>query len=274
MNFSGDDSSTLIWKKRGWSRHAEHFTQRNFDCTWLAVILVLAFILVACSPDEQTNTPALEKPSPVLEQPTAVPDANSRLYAPQGISATIDGVFASGEWDNALTTELANGELLLMHAGGYLYLGIRSDKLGLGSVCVSWDDEISILHSSAALGTATYVKADEGWQKTRNFSWTNRAISNSQQALEERREHLESENWLASNGLMGNYNEMEYQITMSNDKVHLAVTYLLSPDYATSDFWPDGLGAGCRDFEPLQSDPPETVYFAPETWMTVIASDE
>ncbi len=200
--------------------------------------------------------------------------ATSSIYAPRGIPATIDGVFSPGEWDNALTIELANGELLLMHAGGYLYVGIRSDKLGLGSVCVSWDDVISVLHSSAALGTASYEEADEGWQKTRDFSWTNRDITNSQQALEERREHLERENWLASNGLMGNSNEMEYQLAMTDDKIRLAVTYLLSPNYTTSDYWPDTLGAGCRYFEPLQADPPETVSFTPETWIIVNTANE
>jgi hypothetical protein len=274
MSSTGNGSLARIWKKRHRMQHAEHFAQRRFDRTWLAGFLIFAFILVACSPDEQTNTPAPEKPSPVFEEPTVVPDASSRLYAPQGNPATIDGVFTSGEWNNALAIDLANGELLLMHAEDYLFVGIRSDKLGLGSVCVSWDDEISILHSSAALGTASYEKAGEGWQKTRDFSWTNREIIHSQQAIEERREHLERENWLASNGLMGNSNEMEYQIALTDDQIRLAVTYLLSPEYTTSDFWPDTLGAGCRNFEPLQSDPPETVNFAPETWITIIASNE
>ncbi|HET6444199.1 MAG TPA: hypothetical protein VFI27_06410 [candidate division Zixibacteria bacterium] len=200
-------------------------------------------------------------------------DASSTIFAPQGTPATIDGVLSQGEWDSALPIELANGELLLMHADGYLYLGIRSDKLGLGSVCVLADDEILVMHSSAALGTATYEKAGDEWQKTRDFLWTNREVSNSQQALEERRDHLERENWLASNGLTGRYNEMEYQIAMTGNEVRLAVTYLMSPEYTTTDFWPETLGTGCRNFEPLQSDAPETVFFHPDTWTTVIASN-
>jgi TolB protein len=201
------------------------------------------------------------------------PDNPSTIFAPQGAPATIDGVISQGEWDSALPIDLANGELLLMHADGYLYVGIRSDRLGLGSICVLADDEISVLHSSAALGTATYEKAGDEWLKIRDFLWTNREVSSSTQALEERTDHLERENWLASNGLTGRYNEMEYQIEMTDDEVRLAVTYLMSPDYETTDFWPDTLGTGCRNFEPLQSDAPEAVLFAPETWMTVIASN-
>jgi Tol biopolymer transport system component len=204
------------------------------------------------------------------ETPVAAPS----IYAPQGNAATIDGVFSSGEWDTARTIELASGELLLMHHGGYLYVGIRSENLGLGSVCVYWDDEISILHSSAALGTAVYRRADTGWLKIRDFSWTNREISNSQQALEKRSEHLEREDWLASNGRMGINNEMEYQIAMTNDKIRLAVTYLLSPDYETTDFWPDTLGTGCRNFAPSPGGAREIAFFSPDTWITVFALKE
>ena len=117
-------------------------------------------------------------------------------------------------------------------------------------------------------------EAGEEWQKTRDFEWTNREVSNNPQALERRREHLERENWLASNGLMGNADEMEYKIAMADGKILLAVTYLMSPDYSATDYWPEMLGAGCRDFEPLPGDPPETVNFKPETWMTVAASTD
>jgi len=196
------------------------------------------------------------------------------ILAPPGDPATIDGVFSPGEWGKALTIDLANGELLLMHAGDYLYLGIRSERLGLGSPCVQWADKISILHSSAALGTATYEKDGVIWQKTRDFSWTNRDTTNSQQALEERQEHLERENWLASNGLMGHRNEMEYQIAMTNGEVLLGLAYLMSPEYESTDYWPDTLGSGCRYFTPAPDGPPETVDFAPETWITVRASND
>jgi len=272
--FGGDDFPRPINKER----HRPHPSQRLFhsvlNLIWLAVILALIFILVACSSEEPSSTPLPEEPSRVIEDPTPEPDAAARVSAPQGRRATIDGVFAPGEWDDALEIDLPNGRLLLMHAGGYLYLGIRSENLGLGSICVVRDEQIAILHSSAALGTATYEKAGDTWHKSRDFIWTNRAVSNNQQALDERQQHLEREKWLASNGRTGNYDEMEYQIAMPADQIRLAVTYLLSPEYTATDFWPATVAAGCRDFEPLQTDAPETVKFAPETWMTVVASHE
>ena len=264
----------LISKKRHRPQHSQRLLHIVLDVTRPTVILALIFILSACGSEEPSNTPLPDEPPLAIEDPTAEQDAALSVSAPQGSPATIDGVFAPGEWDDALAIELPNGRLFLMHAGGYLYLGIHSEKLGLGSICVIRDDEIAILHSSAALGTAAYKKAGDTWRKTGDFIWTNRATSNNQQALDERQQHLEREKWLASNGLTGKYDEMEYQIAMNADQIRLAVTYLLSPEYMSTDFWPATLATGCRDFEPLQTDAPETVDFAPETWMTVIAAHE
>ena len=67
---------------------------------------------------------------------------------------------------------------------------------------------------------------------------------------------------------------MEYQIGMTDGAVQLGVAFLMSPDYTTTEFWPEGLGAGCRTFSPVQDGLPQTVDFAPETWATIIAVDE
>jgi hypothetical protein len=265
----------------------------------MLAIITLLLLVAGCSEEQQTTATSqvvptvpvlslttIPSPTAVLSSttnptPTAVPSppaipsptAAETIDAPAGDPATIDGLFTPGEWDKALTIDLADGELLLMYAGDYLYLGIRSERLGLGSLCVNWHDEISILHSSAALGTASYVKAGVGWQKTRDFTWTNRDFSNSQRAVAEGQEHLERENWLASNGRMGHDSEMEYQIALTNDEIVLGVTYLMSPEYETTEYWPDTVGPGCRHFTPSPGGPPVTVDFSPETWMTVMASN-
>jgi hypothetical protein len=221
------------------------------------LIFIVLVSLVGCNS---------ETPPPLTDELTFI--------APRGNSAIIDGRIDPDEWGAAARVKLAYGELLLMQDGDYLYLGIISDYLGLGSVCVYHDDVISVLHSSAALGTATYVKTDGGWQKTEDFVWSNRETSNSLLAQQARQRHLETENWLASNGNMGEPGEMEYQIAMTDGAVRLAVTYLMSPEYESTDFWPETLLDGCRYFEPLYDDAPDKVDFAPGTWMTVIAFAE
>ena len=239
-------------------------------------VLLLCLLLSGCaSPAAPTVTPtvtALPTLAPTAS-PTPKPLTDELTFiAPRGDPPVIDGRINPDEWGAAARVQLAHGELLLMQDGDYLYLGIISNSLGLGSVCVIREDVISILHSSAALGTAAYIRTDGGWQKTRDFVWTNRETTNSPSALQARQRHLETEHWLASNGNMGKRGEMEYQIAMTDGAVRLAVTYLMSPEFKSTDFWPETLSDGCRYFEPLSADAPENAEFAPETWMTVIAS--
>jgi hypothetical protein len=236
-------------------------------------------LLEGCNPE----VPQPATRTSTSDTPTVIPAVSSTpkpltdeftFIAPGGNSAIIDGRIDPDEWEDAASVKLAYGELLLMQDGDYLYLGINSSFLGLGSVCIVRDDEISILHSSAALGTATYEKTDDGWQKTADFVWSNRDRSNSQSAQEARQRHLETEDWVASIVYLGEPDQMEYQIAMTDNTVRLAVTYLMRPEYKETDFWPESLSDGCRDFEPLSDGPPEKVNFAPETWMTVSAPAE
>jgi hypothetical protein len=243
------------------------------------LIFVILVVLAGCNSEtlqptiipSPSDTP-MNIPTPSITQETLTDELT--FIAPTGNAAIIDGRIMPDEWGEAARVKLAYGELLLMQDGDYLYVGISSDYLGLGSVCIYLDEKISVLHSSAALGTATYAENDGSWQKTGDFVWSNRETSMSQSAQQARQRHLETNNWVASNGNMGERGEMEYQIAMTDGAVRLAVTYLMSPEYTTTDFWPETLADGCRYFEPLPGDAPEIVNFAPETWMRVIAPDE
>jgi TolB protein len=224
-------------------------------------------------PTEKPVQPTATEFALTPAQPTELPIVEDLTFeAPRGFSPLIDGTLSDDEWANAQKVELTSGELLLMSDGDYLYIGIRSELLGLGSLCVYRDDEVSVLHSSAALGTAAFVKTNsEDWERTRIFNWTNRDTSQSQKAQNARQSHLDEENWLASNGLMGDSSEMEYQISMRDGKVQLAVTYLESPGYSTAAVWPANLEDDCRNIELLQGDAPAFLMFAPEKWMTITA---
>jgi hypothetical protein len=64
---------------------------------------------------------------------------------------------STGEWDGAVVETFSDGsQLFLVHCDGYLYLAIRANtpEMIVGNVFVERGDEIAILHSSAALGTA------------------------------------------------------------------------------------------------------------------------
>jgi formylglycine-generating enzyme required for sulfatase activity len=185
-----------------------------------------------------------------------------------GPPPALDGVLSQGEWAGAYEDRLSDGsQLFLMQDGDHLYVAIRANSAGSGvsSLCVDSGDQVSILHSSAALGTAVYTRNGPTWERTSGFQWRCRSTGSSPAAQAERAAFLAEEGWLANNGRMGVPQEVEYQIAMPEDTLRLAVAYIGPPDFKVT-WWPPGLEDDCRDPVMLQGPIPEEAHFSPETW--------
>ncbi len=202
---------------------------------------------------------------------TNVPEpANRTVEVPKGIQATIDGEFSPGEWDEAMTIDVdGKGELLLMHSEGYLYLGIRSQRMGYGSLCVARGNEVWILHSSAALGSTVLERDGESWRKTQDFSWCCRSSS----ATSARDSLLEEEGWVANIGFEGPPNEMEYQIALKGGSLIMAIVYQESSKLETAMWWPTDLDDDCLQTITLDGIPPEMATFSLGSWGEFLPSD-
>jgi formylglycine-generating enzyme required for sulfatase activity len=190
------------------------------------------------------------------------------VVVPMSSPPILDGTISSGEWDLASVDTFADGnEIRLMQAGEFLYLGLRAKESGTiaGNVFIKQDDQIRILHSSAALGTAKFIKEDMHWQKVQDFSWRCRSTGNSQSDRDERVDFLLEENWLAANGRMGTPNELEYQIKIPNQSFKMAVVYIKAYPPYEKIAWPDMLEDDC--IEPSQGGLPEEMRFSPEQWI-------
>ena len=125
----------------------------------------------------ESSASTTETLTPLAEQVT--------VSVPLGNPPAIDGTLSPGEWDDAAIELLSDGsELLLMHADGYLYLGIRSAtrEAFATNIYVEDNDQVRILHASAALGTAIYQQGTDSWEQTRAFDWKCRGSSNSEAA--------------------------------------------------------------------------------------------
>ena len=127
------------------------------------------------SPEPTAASPPTEVP---IDLPTQAPTAEATdmpsdpLQVPSGNPPTIDGTHSPSEWDAAAVETFVDGsQLLLMQAGDFLYLGIRANVSGtvVGNVYILHGDEVAVLHSSAALGTAIYEKGEESWQQIQDF---------------------------------------------------------------------------------------------------------
>ena len=224
----------------------------------LALILALSFA-IATDTDAPGGAPA-----------TAPQDLT--VTAPRG-AATLDGTFAPAEWSGAYVGQLTgDGEVRLMHDGGYLYLGVRRRGDLVVTVCLDQGDSVSVLHSSAALGTAVYQRAEDLWNLVRRFTWELRDSTMSAAAQQEREAFLRREGWVATNAYTGSRTDTEFKIAMPSGQVRLAVVPMsVSENYQEIAWWPGWLADGCRVPDLLSGHLPERLHFAPESWMTVVA---
>ncbi len=189
---------------------------------------------------------------------------------PQGKPAAIDGTLSPGEWDGAAAETFSDGsELFLMAGEGYLYLGIRANtpEMIVGNVFVARGDEIAILHSSAALGTALYEKGTGSWEQARGFTWRCRQTGDSPAAQAERNSFLQDEGWLAANARMGTPNELEYQIEAADETLRLAVNFLRASSPNLKIPWPRDLDDDC--IKPTPGGLPAQLDFSPDRWATL-----
>ncbi len=246
----------------------------------ILIFMVLSFVLIQCTPSTQpvvnetvppppTNTATTEVilPTATFTPIPPTPTLDLDIAVPQGPAPKIDGRFSTGEWDGAFISRFSDGtELMMLQDGGYLFIGIQSRAMGVGSVCVKRGDQIWILHSSAALGNAIYKKTDDGWRMIEGFEWCcrGRGPNAEQQGL------LDEKNWTASIGSMGKYDEMEFQIAMEEEPMSLAVAYYFSRNDIP--IWPPSLEDGCNSFEVVDGTPSGSVQFDLDAWSSLTAS--
>lgn len=109
----------------------------------VAAAILFLTVVPACSPSRET-----EPSGPI-----------ARL----GSAPTIDGVFDAGEWDDAEVVLVgANEQFRMKHDGVNLYFAVRA---GGGELRFNTDAGLRILHWSAQLGSAEYVKSDASTQR-------------------------------------------------------------------------------------------------------------
>lgn len=240
----------------------------------LLVLTLLSIPLFSCACQENNTTlipMTLEAPPPATPTTTPTPRPDPALISvPQGKPPTIDGTLSPGEWDDAATDTFADGsELFLIYSDGYLYLGIRSStsEMIVGNIFVDRGDEIAILHTSAALGTAIYAKGSEGWEQTQGFVWRCRKIGNDEAALAERDAFFEGDHWVAANSRTGTPNELEYRIEATGKILRLAANILRSSNPNEKIPWPADLDDDC--ITPTPGGLPDALHFSPEKWATV-----
>jgi hypothetical protein len=136
------------------------------------------------------------------------------LIARIGSTPTIDGVFESGEWDDA---EIARTDTIeqfrIKHDGVNLYFAVRA---GGGDLVFNTDAGVRVLHWSAQLGSAEYVKSDTGTQSlTKPFAFELWGLQDeSADVIQETlARYLDKNGWVANTASMGNLMQSELAVS-------------------------------------------------------------
>ena len=180
----------------------------------------------------------------------------------------IDGVLQPKEWDQADLYYFEDGsELYLLQSGEYLYLAIRAipSQMIAGNVFLKEGDRITIHHTSAALGTAIYQEENNTWRKIEDFDWCCRSRIDTD--TEAREDFFDRDGWLGINSFLGNENDLEYQIRLSESVQSIAVNLIWANDPDRKQVWPIGLADGVA--APAAGGFQETMDFSPEKWFVV-----
>ncbi|MCP4425932.1 MAG: hypothetical protein GY803_15675 [Chloroflexi bacterium] len=224
-------------------------------CKLLAITFILT-LLAACGNVEEMATTTAVPPTPI---PSPMP-ANPPI---------IDGILSLNEWETAETAALSDGgELFMMQDDNYLYLGMRSatEEMIGANVFIADGDQVRILHTSAALGTAVYQQNSAVWQQTQNFDWQCRNTGDGAAAQAQRAAYLQENGWLAANSRMGTPNELECQIVLNGSSPRIAVSLFRSSAPDERVFWPPTLYDAT--IQPNPGGLPDEMNFALEQWTT------
>ena len=214
--------------------------------------------------------------TPTTLQITVSVEPGLMVEIPEGNPPEVDGRLSEGEWDEAVVVSLTDGgQLYMMHAGGYLFLGLLGDGDGIGSVCRYEDGEVSILHASAAMNTYYYAREEDHWRlKSMVIGTYNLQLPESLW----QEQHLEDYGWTASVFDDGNAGEYEYQISLEDGEAILAAAYVDGFGENTLLFyelWPGELGDDCGRMEiAAEGLDIGRLQFSPETWVKLIAMED
>jgi hypothetical protein len=146
------------------------------------------------------------------------------------------------EWSDSLVIPIQEDvSLLLKHADGSLLLALETTAAVAVNVLALMNDQVRIMHSSAALGMATYVQGDESWSLALDYVWRCRNRTMSAAAIAERELFLEEEGWLASITFLGAHTQMEYEIQDAAIISRIMLVIIPTASASTYTQWPSGV---------------------------------
>lgn len=201
-------------------------------------------------------------------------DTGRSVQVPRGQAVTIDGRVDDAEWRNALRIEHPAGTVVrLTRDADHLYIGVTSERQGFASLCLALNNEVHVLHASAALGAITYRPHGDVWQSPDTaFRYGMRNTALDETARSQRAAYLNERGWVASTVRMGNDGRsQEMQIAFSRFALpfSLALGRWLFTNNIES--WPATLTdhEGCVSHQLVRGEVPQGIQFKTPFWISI-----
>lgn len=199
----------------------------------------------------------------------------STVQVPRGGSITIDGRVDDDEWRNALRVEQPAGTVVrLLRDADHVYLGVTSERQGFVSLCLATNNDVHVLHASAALGAVTYRSSGDVWQSgdtAFRYGMRNTALDDA--ARSQRATYLAEHGWVASTVRMGtDQRSQEMQISLRKYPLPFSIAlarWLITTN--SSEVWPATITdhEGCFTQRLVQGWVPQGILFKPAFWLTI-----
>lgn len=182
----------------------------------------------------------------------------------------MEGVLTDGEWADAVQQPLAGGgSVWLQHDGEAVWAAVEGVENGWAHLYLMHGDTVRVLHASAALGTAVYVRAGDHWKPIQGFTWEVRDRSLSAEAQAARAAFLAREGWVASTMGMGSPDVIEFKLAPAFVETAdaLAFVYASGPD--ALHHFPDPLTDATTLPALVRGETPDSLRFAVAQWQRV-----
>ncbi len=191
-----------------------------------------------------------------------------QVAAPRAPSVVVDGMAAPGEWTAPLQP-LAGGSIVIQHDGASLFVRVDGVATGIAHLCVLRGDTVHVLHASASLGSARYVRRGEAFAMESGFTWAVRDRGGVPDSASNRARYRQEHGWTASTvAQSARVHEFAVDASWFGVESRLAVA-LLVPGRAAVVGWPASGAGGCDDLPLAMGTPPGSMRFATADWAQV-----
>lgn len=182
----------------------------------------------------------------------------------------LDGNISSEEANSLkVIGENENNQLMIGDLGDYLRIAVKSEELYVASLCICNDqNEVIVLHASAALGQIVYKRDGGKWTTGEKFDWQMRETGMDASTIAKRTNYLEVNGWVANTMRMGAKGETEFILDrkLFSGDLKLAIGLMTAADPENIVGVPYDI-EGCATHSLVAGPPNSTYKFLPDRWI-------